>query len=71
MNNYQKVKVIISQGQSDKIKKEIQNRTAASIKLSHQDLNGEDVLALTMTQLNKMAKAYTDGTGVVLKMSKM
>ena len=70
MNNYQKVKVNISQDQSDKIKKAIQNGTAASIKLSHQDLNGEDVLALTKTQLNKMKKAYTDGTGVVLKMSK-
>ena len=70
MNNYQKVKVNISQGQFDKIKKATQNGTAASIKLSHQDLNGEHVLALTKTQLNKMAKAYTDGTGVVLKMSK-
>ena len=60
----------ISQGQSDKIKKAIQKGTAVSIKLSHQDLNGEDVLALTKTQLNKMKKAYTDGTGIVLKMSK-
>ena len=70
MNNYQKVKVNISQGQTDKIKKAIQNGTAASIKLSHQDLNGEHVLALTKTLLNKMKKAYTDGTGIVLKMSK-
>ena len=71
MNNYQKVKVKISQGQTDKIKKAIQNGIVASIKLSHQDLkNGENVLALTKTQLNKMTKAYTDGTGIVLKMSK-
>ena len=70
MNNYQKVKVNISQGQTDKIKKAIQTGTAASIKLSHQDHNGEHILALTKTQLNKMAKAYTDGTGIVLKMSK-
>ena len=70
MNNYQKVKDNISQGQTDKIKKAIQNGTAASIKLSHQDLNGEYVLALTKTQLNKMTKANTDGTGIVLKMSK-
>ena len=70
MNNYRKVKVNISQGQTDKIKKATQTGTAVSIKLSHQDLNGEHVLALTKTQLNKMAKAYTDGTGIVLKMSK-
>ena len=68
MNTYQKVKVNISQGQADKIKV-IQNGSAVNLKLSYQDLNGEHVLALTKTQVNKIVKAYTNGTGVVLNLS--
>ena len=70
MNRYQKVKVNISQGQADKIKKVIQNGSAANLKLYYQDLNGEHVLDLTKTQVNKIVKAYTNGTGVVLNLSK-
>ena len=70
MNRYQKVKVNISQGQADKIKKAIQNGSAVNLKLSYQDLEGEHVLALTKTQVNKIVKAYTNGTGVVLNLSK-
>ena len=70
MNRYQKVKVNISQGQADKIKKAIQNGSAVNLKLSHQDLDGEHVLALTKTQVNKIVKAHTNGTGVVLNLSK-
>ena len=41
-----------------------------SIRLSHDDLSGEDVLALTQAQINKMEKAYENGTGMTIKMSK-
>ena len=70
MSNYQKVKLNISQGQADKIKKAIQEKSDVSIRLSHSDLEGEHILALTKSQLNKIAKAYHNGTGVTLKLSK-
>ena len=70
MSNYQKVKLNISQGQADKIKKAIQEKGDVSIRLSHSDLEGEHILALTKSQLNKIAKAYNNGTGVTLKLSK-
>ena len=70
MSNYQKVKLHFSQGQADKIKKAIQEKSDVSIRLSHSDLEGEHILALTKSQLNKIAKAYEKGTGVTLKLSK-
>jgi len=42
-----------------------------SIRLRHADLcGGDDVLALTNSQVNRMAKAYQDGKGITIKMSK-
>ena len=70
MSNYQKVKLHISKGQTDKIKKAIQEQSDVSIRLSHSDLEGEHILAVTQSQLNKIAKAYKKGTGVTLKLSK-
>ena len=70
MSNYQKVKLHISKGQTDKIKKAIQEQSDISIRLSHSDLEGEHILAVTQSQLNKIAKAYEKGTGVTLKLSK-
>ncbi|WAR02507.1 hypothetical protein MAR_009065, partial [Mya arenaria] len=43
---------------------------AVSIRLSHHDLNGGDVLALTKAQVTKLTKAYQNGKGVTIKMSK-
>ena len=70
MSNYQKVKLHISKGQTDKIKKAIQEQNDVSVRLSHSDLEGEHILAVTQSQLNKIAKAYEKGTGVTLKLSK-
>ena len=70
MSNYQKVKLNISQGQADKIKKTIQEKSDVSIRLSHPDLEGDHVLAVTKSQVNKITKAYNNGTGVTLKLSK-
>ena len=70
MSNYQKVKLHISKGQTDKIKKAIQEQSDVSIRLSHSDLEGEHILAVTQSQLNKIAKAYEKGTEVTLKLSK-
>lgn len=70
MSKYINVKVNISQGQIDKIKRAIQAVVPVSIRLSHSDLSGEHVLALTAAQVNRIAKAYQSGTGVTIKMSK-
>ena len=71
MSRYTKVTVNISEGQKDKIKRELEaGCDGVSIRLSHDDLSGEHVLALTRAQINKMTKAYRDGTGATIKMSK-
>ena len=70
MSRYVNVKVNISEGQKEKIKQDIQSGTSVSIRLSHGDLSGEHVLALTQAQINKMAKTYKSGTGMTIKMSK-
>jgi len=38
--------------------------------LDYEDLCGSDVLALTNSQLNRMTKAYQNGKGITIKMSK-
>ena len=52
MSNYQKVKLKISQGQADKIKKTILEKSDVSKRLSHPDLEGDHILAVTKSQLN-------------------
>ena len=71
MSRYTNIKVNISEGQKDKIKRALEaGCDGVSIRLSHDDLTGEHVLALTQAQINKMKKAYENGTGVTIKMSK-
>src|SRR5678816_3024269 len=60
MSRYTNIKVNISEAGCDGV----------SIRLSHDDLRGEHVLALTHAQVNKMMKAYENGKGVTIKMSK-
>ena len=68
--HYVNVKVNISDGQKEKIKKAAQSDTAVSIRLSHEDLLGEHILALTQAQVNRMKKAYENGKGITIKLSK-
>ena len=72
MNRYVNIKVNISEGQKAKIKQAIEAGQEVSIRLTHSDLNGEHqhLLALTHAQVNKMTKAYQNGTGVTIKFSK-
>ena len=64
------VKVNISEGQKKKLQTALQVGGPVSIRLGHKDLNGEDVLALTNSQVNKITKAYEGGKGITIKMSK-
>ena len=70
MNRYVNVKVNISEGQKKKLQTALQVGGPVSIRLGHEDLHGEDVLALTNSQVNKITKAYEGGKGVTIKMSK-
>jgi hypothetical protein len=64
------MKINVSEGQKNKIKKAVQAGTGVSIRLTHADIRGKHVLALTEAQINKMDKAYQNGKGITLKMSK-
>lgn len=70
MRRYENVKVNISEGQKEKIKKAVQSGKSVSVSFSHDDLNGKHLIALTQAQVNKMVKAYQSGTGITIKMSK-
>jgi hypothetical protein len=70
MSRYVNVKVNMSEGQKAKIKQAIEAGQAVSIRSSHSDLSGEHLLALTQAQVNKMTKAYQNGTGITIKISK-
>src|SRR6218665_2263545 len=70
MNRYTNIKVHVSEGQKDKIKSAVEAGMGVNIRLSHEDLSGEHILALTKAQINKMTKAYRSGTGITIKMSK-
>ena len=70
MSKYINVKVNISEGQRRKLKAALENNVEkVSIQLDHNDFNGEDVLALTKGQINRMAKALRDGKGTRITMS--
>ena len=70
MDRYTDLKVNISEGQKQKLQSALQVGGPVSIRLAYEDLNGEDVLALTNSQVNKMRKAYEGRKGVTIKMSK-
>lgn len=68
--SYTNVKVNISEGQKEKLQNAMKSQVnTVSIRLAYEDLDGDDVLALTKTQINKMAKAYENHKGVTIKMS--
>ena len=69
-NNYINIKVNISEGQRKKLKSALEkNADKISIQLNHKDLIGEDVLALTKRQVNRLAKALNEGKGARITMS--
>ena len=57
MTQYINVKVKISEGQKEKLQHALKaNCPTISIHLNHEDLNGNDILAVTRSQAKKMAK---------------
>jgi len=64
------VNVNISENQQQKLKHAVDTKSPVSICLGFEDLCGSDVLALTNSQVNRKTKAYWDGKGITIKMSK-
>ena len=63
--------MLISEGQKDKIKKEFEsNCEYIAIRLTSSDLNGEDVIPITKSQLGRLLKAYEANKGMTIKMSR-
>ena len=71
MTRYINVKMRISKGQKDKLKKAFEsNCESITIRLTFSDLHGEDVIALTKSQLDRLVETYEEKKGMTIKMSK-
>ena len=73
MVNYTEIKVNISENQHNKIKAAINNYVGTTIQFSIEDLKAENpshTLALTHTQIAKLAEALNNNKGVRISLSK-
>ena len=70
MTKYTSVKVNISEGQKGKLQRAIKaGCPEVSIHLSHKDLHGNDILAVTNSQAKELAKARENGKGITIRMT--
>ena len=70
MTNYVNVKVNISEGQKEKLQHAIKaSCSATSIRLGHEDLQGNDTLVVTNSQAEKLAKAHENSKGITIRMT--
>ena len=68
MTNYTNIKVQISNGQKHKLKKACEsNCESITIRLTFTDQHGEDVIAVTKSQLDRLVKAYEAKKGMTIK----
>ena len=71
MTRYTNFKIRISEGEKDKLKKAFEsNCESITIPLTFSDLHGEDVIALTRSQLDRLVEAYEEKKGKTIRMSK-
>ena len=62
----------ISEGQKDKIKKAFEsNSKSITIRFKFSDLYGEDVIALTISQVDRLVESYEEKKGMTIRISKM
>ena len=70
MTHHTNIKMRIS-GQKDKIKKAFEsNSKYITIRFKFSDLYGEDVIALTKSQVDRLVEAYEEKKGMTIRMSK-
>ena len=61
----------ISEGQKDKLKKAFEsNCESITIRFKFSELHGEDDIALTYSQLDRLVEAYEEKKGMTIKMSR-
>ena len=71
MTRYTNFKMRISGGQKDKLKKAFESICESiTIRFKFSDVHGEDVIAITKSQLDKLVKAYEEKKGMTKGMSK-
>ena len=71
MTRYTNFKMRIAESQKDKLKKAFEsNCESITIRLTFSDLHGEDVIALTNSQLDRLVKAYEEKKGMTIRISK-
>ena len=71
MTHYTNFKMRILEGQKDNLKKAFEsNCKSITVHLTFSDLHGEDVIALTNSQLDRLVEAYEETKGMTIKMPK-
>ena len=71
MTHYTNIKMQISEGQKDMIKKTFEsNSKSITIRFKLSDLYGEDVIAFTKSQVDRLVEAYEENKGMTIRMSK-
>ena len=70
MTKYYSYGVSLSKGQLEKLSRAYNNNSAITIKLARNELSGPHELMLTKTQIYKLKKAMSQGTGSDIKISK-
>ena len=69
MTHYTNIKMRISEGQKDKIKKAFEsNSKSITIRVKCSDPYGEDVVALTKSQDDRLVEAYEEKKGMAIRM---
>ena len=69
MTHYTNIELHISEGQKDKIKKAFEtNSKYSTIRFKCSDLYGEDVVALTKSQVDRLVKAYEEKKCITIRM---
>ena len=67
MRRYTNFKMRISEDQNNKLKKAFEsNCESIAIRLTFSNLHGEDVIAITNSQLDRLEKAYEEKKGITI-----
>ena len=71
MTHYINIKMQISEGQKDKLKKAFESTSKSiTIRFKFSNLHGEDVITLTKSQVDRLVEAYEEKKGMTIRMSK-
>lgn len=70
MSNYTEYSVKLTDGQKTKLRSAIKNNSGLTLRLKHKNLSGPDELMLTATQISRIKKSISNGTGADIKISK-